>query len=382
MTQPDPSPASSVAAEPAATPTASSPASSATATPTATAAAAATGPSVGGATANRSWLAGLATVLAVAAGLAALLLWQKLANIQEALAQQSAQATQQSAEALALAKQSATLAQDATAQLTLAQARLNELSTQRSQVDELLQSLTKAKDDSLLVDVEAALHAAVQQSMLTGSLQPMIQALSTAHQRVKKANAPRLVALQMALERDLSRLQQVKVLDVSLALNQLDALLNSVPRWPLLGEALPAKDMPKLSAQDPSQLSWVQALGQGEWWMVLQDMGRELLALVQISKVASPDVLLMTPDQRELVRQQLRMHILSARMSLVARQPEAVQQDLDQVRRLMNHHVSLNTPTAAAAKGQLTALEQSLKQLEWPELKDSLTALNQLQAGR
>jgi uroporphyrin-3 C-methyltransferase len=116
--------------------------------------------------------------------------------------------------------------------------------------------------------------------------------------------------------------------------------------------------------------------------MVLQDMGRELLALVQISKVASPDVLLMTPDQRELVRQQLRMHILSARMSLVARQPEAVQQDLDQVRRLMNHHVSLNTPTAEAAKGQLTALEQSLKQLEWPELKDSLAALNQLQAGR
>jgi uroporphyrin-3 C-methyltransferase len=310
--------------------------------------------------------------LAVATGVAvvaSVALWQKLSHIQEALAQQSAQANQQSAEALALSKQASTLAQDASVKLALAQTRLNELSTQRSQVDELLQSLTKAKDDNLVMEIDTALRAAQQQAQLSGSVQPMLVALSAAQQRVKRANVPRLVPVSLSLERDLQRIQQAKVMDLPVVLSQLDQLLAATNQVSLLGDALPSDGLAKTSP--PSGLPWADAVGKGLWGDLFKDMWRELLTLVQISR-----------DQRELVRQQLRLHVLSARLSIVARQHEAAQRDLHQMRQLVQKHVHLKTAQANTMLTVLDAVQQALNGHTMPSLSDSLTVLANLQSGR
>ncbi|NBO15700.1 MAG: hypothetical protein EBV20_11285 [Betaproteobacteria bacterium] len=324
-------------------------------------------------------LGGLALASLVAL-VAIVSLWQKLSNIQEALAQQSAQANQQSAEALAMAKQASSLAQDASVKLALAQTRLNELSSQRSQVDELLQSLTKAKDDNLVMELDAMLRAAQQQALLSGSVQPMLVALSAAQQRIKRANVPRLVPVALSLERDAQRIQQAKVMDLPVVLSQLDQLLAATNQVSLLGDALPPDGLAK--STKPSGLPWADAVEKGLWSDLFKDMWRELLTLVQISKVDAGEVLLLSPDQRELVRQQLRMHVLSARLSIVARQHEAALRDLNQMRQLMQKHVHLKTTQASTMVTLIDTVQQALQGQAMPTLSDSLAALANLQAGR
>lgn len=327
-----------------------------------------------------TWLKRAPLVLAVLALAVALALWQKLTHIQEALAQQSASANQQASEALALSKQASTLAQDATARLTLAQNRLSELSAQRNQVDELLQSLSKAKDDNLIMEIDSALRAAEQQSQLSGTVQPMLVALGVAQQRIKRANVPRLVPLAMSLERDAQRIQQSRVLDLPVVLSQLDQVLEAIKNLALLGDALPPDSLQAGDGQ--SDLSWTSAVRQGQWSELLVDIWRELRSLVQISKVSSEEVLMLSPDQRELVRQQLRLHVLAARMNLVARQHDAAQGDLARMTQLVQRHVNLKTPQSKSMLSMVDGVQQAIKNHTMPSMTESFAALNGLQAGR
>jgi uroporphyrin-III C-methyltransferase len=100
------------------------------------------------------------------------LLWQKLANIQEQLARQSADAGSNAVEARAEAKQAQELARDTAARLTLAETRLSEVALQRSQLEDLIQSLSRSRDENLVADIDAALRVAQQQAQLTGSAEP------------------------------------------------------------------------------------------------------------------------------------------------------------------------------------------------------------------
>ena len=140
----------------------------------------------------RHWKIWLALGVAAVALLVSVALWQKLSRIQEQLARQSADAGQQSLEAKAWAKQAQDTVKDSAARLGLVEARLGEVALQRSQLDELMQSLSRSRDENLVVDIEAALRMAQQQAQLTGSAEPLVAALKSAQQRVQRAAQPRL----------------------------------------------------------------------------------------------------------------------------------------------------------------------------------------------
>ena len=115
----------------------------------------------------------LATV-AVAGLASSALLWQKLSTIQEQLARQSADAGTQAIEARTIALQAQEQARDTATRVTVAETRLNEVALQRSQLEALMQSLSRSRDENLVVDIESALRLAQQQAQLTGSLEPLV----------------------------------------------------------------------------------------------------------------------------------------------------------------------------------------------------------------
>ena len=114
-------------------------------------------------------------------------MWQKLANIQEQLARQSADTGVQALEARTLAKQALELARETAGRLTVSETRLSEVTLQRTQLEELMQSLSRSRDENLVVDIESALRMAQQQAQLTGSVEPLLAALKSADQRVVRA---------------------------------------------------------------------------------------------------------------------------------------------------------------------------------------------------
>ncbi len=155
------------------------------------AAASAPEPGAGNWSVGRSGVIAL-VLMAAAALLLSGLLWQKLSNIQEQLARQSADSGVQALEARTLARQAQELSRETAARLALTETKISEVSLQRTQLEELMKSLSRSRDENLVVDIESAVMLAQQQSQLTGSLEPLLAALKSADQRVARAAQPRL----------------------------------------------------------------------------------------------------------------------------------------------------------------------------------------------
>jgi uncharacterized protein YfaS (alpha-2-macroglobulin family) len=106
-------------------------------------------------------------LLAVVAIIISGMLWEKLSRIQGQLARQSADSGQQSLEAKAWAKQAQDSVKDSAARMALVETRLGEAALQRSQLEDLIQSLSRSRDENLVLDIESSLRLAQQQAQLT-----------------------------------------------------------------------------------------------------------------------------------------------------------------------------------------------------------------------
>jgi uroporphyrin-3 C-methyltransferase len=117
---------------------------------------------------------------------------QRVKTLEQELVRRQQSSQDQSTEARLLARQAHDAAADTAAKLALVEARVAESSLQRTQVEELIQSLSRSRDENVLADVEAALRVAQQQSAITGSAEPLVAVLRQADERLARYNQPRL----------------------------------------------------------------------------------------------------------------------------------------------------------------------------------------------
>jgi uroporphyrin-3 C-methyltransferase len=321
------------------------------------------------------WMPWLPLVLACLALFVSVALWQKLARIQEQLARQSADAGQQSLEAKAWAKQAQETVKDSAARVALVEARLGEVALQRGQLEELMQSLSRSRDENLVVDIEAALRLAQQQAQLTGSAEPLMAALKSAQVRVQRAAQPRLAPVLRALEKDSERLSTVQLFDLPGLLIKLDEGVALVDGLVLANQALPAVAMGRASAQAQGSVS--------SWWMTgLNQLVGQLKGLVRVSRIESPEAALLSPEQGFFLRENLKLKLLNARLGLLARQNDAARADLASAAVMVRRYGDVSSRKTTQ---MLQLLEQSAVQLkarEMPRLEGSLTALSTAAAGR
>jgi len=117
---------------------------------------------------------GAAVLLAL---LLSIMLWQRLSATQEQLARQSADSGAHAVEARTMARQAQDQTRELAARLAVMEARLSEVALQRTQLEELMQSLSRSRDENLVVDIESSIRLAQQQAQLTGSVEPLLAAL-------------------------------------------------------------------------------------------------------------------------------------------------------------------------------------------------------------
>ena len=313
-------------------------------------------------------LASLGLVLSV-------LLWQKVSGMQEQLARQSADAGNQAAEARATAKHAQDLAMETAAKLAVAEARLSEVSLQRSQLEELMQSLSRSRDENLVVDIESALRMALQQAQLTGSVEPLLAALKSAELRVGRAAQPRLTPVQRAIARDLTRIKATALADTPALLVKLDELVSLADELPVANAVAATRpaDSLKRKAQEPVTDWWVR-LG-----VVVSD---EVRNLVRVSRIENPDAALLTPEQSFFLRENLKLKLLNARLGLLSRQIESVRSDLAAASVSVGKYFDASSRKTQTASAQLLQVRGQLKSLELPRVDDTLTALATAAAGR
>ncbi len=316
-------------------------------------------------------LAGLAT----AALVSTLLLWQKVANMQEQLVRQSAEAQSVALEARALARQAVDVTQQTAARTAVLDARLGEVALQRSQLDELMQSLSRSRDENLVVDIEAALRLAQQQAQLTGSVEPLLASLKSAEQRVARAAQPRLGLLQRALARDIDRVKSASVSDTPGMLVKLDELVRLADDLVLANAVQPVRsraEKPRAAAS-AAQTGWQNLLG------LALDEARNL---VRVSKIAAPEAALLSPQQSFFLRENFKLTLLNARLTLLSRQMEATRADLRSAEDMLKKYFDVPSRKTQTALALLQQLQQQTRNLQLPRVDDTLAVLATAAAGR
>jgi len=343
----------------------------------------------------RRW-ALLILLVAVAGLLSSVMLWQKLGGIQEELARRSNDASAQSIEARTLARQAQDGARELTARLALLETRLSEVSLQRTQLEELMQSLSRSRDENLVVDMESALRLAQQQAQLTGSAEPMLAALKSADQRLSRAAQPRLNPLQRAIARDVERIKATTVTDVPGLLLKLDELTRVVDELPL-ANAMPVGNATRapVAAPAPARAASAAApaahpvaamfdrLALQAWWQRSWQGARdEARNLLRVSRIDQPDAALMAPEQSFFLRENLKLKLLNARLGLLSRQTASARADLAGASAMLGKYFDPASRRTQAASQLLQQVQGQMKSSELPRLDETLAALATAAAGR
>ena len=273
----------------------------------------------------KSW-AILVTFLAGVALLVSILLWQKLDNIQQELARRSLDSGSQATEARTLARQAEELSRELAARLALQETRVSEVSLQRTQLEELMQSLSRSRDENLVVDTESALRLAQQQALPTAAREVASGSVAAPSPAASAASA-------------------------------------GASGWD--GSGFFAQLQPAL---------WLQRTLDA-----LQDEARKLL---RVSRIDQPEAALLAPEQSFFLRENLKLRLLNARLSLLSRQTEAARSDLVQAGVWLNKYFDGSSRKTQTAMQLLQQVQGQLKTSELPRLDETMTALATAAAGR
>jgi len=351
-------------------------------------------------------VAGAALALAVLAGAVSLWTWQRLARTQEELARRSAEWQAEQATTRALAEQAQATVNELQARLGVAEVKLSEVALQRAQLEELMRSVSRSRDDALVQELEAALRLAVQQSQLTGSIQPVVTALQVAQQRIERAAQPRLNPVQRAIARDLGRIRSAALVDVPALVMRLDELARAVDEWPLRAD--PPRDEPPVArdegarraapkASEVAPLPAVAAGGEAasvSWWARVQATaiawGQTAWArlraafgdLVRIRRIDVPEAVLLAPEEAYFLRENVRLTLLNARLAVLARQFDSARADVRAVERHLRRYFDIEAPRLRPVLQTLDELQRDLRHETLPRPDDTLAALAAAAEGR
>jgi uroporphyrin-3 C-methyltransferase len=293
------------------------------------------------------------------------------------------------------------MAKEATARSAMLEARVAEAAMQRSQVEELLQSVARSRDENVVADVEAAIRVAVQQSAITGSAEPLVGTLKQAEERLARYNQPRLERVRRAVARDLERVKAQGAVDISTLTARLDEAVRLVDELPLVAVAPPLDPRAK-PATAPATAKRMAAPASGAasaasapvaqddwrtravaWWRhSTGQAGDELRSLVRVTRIERPESALIAPDQQFFVRENLKLRLLNARLALFARQFEIAQADLRDASAMIDRYFDRSSKRVIAAAEVLRQVGLQARQGPMPRPDETLAALATAAAGR
>jgi uroporphyrin-3 C-methyltransferase len=311
---------------------------------------------------------------------------QRVKALEQELVRRQQSSQDQSTEARLLARQAHDAAADVAAKLALVEARVAESALQRTQVEELIQSLSRSRDENVLADVEAAVRVAQQQSAITGSAEPLVSALRQADERLARYNQPRLERVRRAVAKDLDRTRAVTVADVPSLSIKLDEAVRQVDELPML--AAPERrnaatdPAPADKAPQPAAASdWLVA-ARDAWQHAVGEVWAEVRSLVRVTRIDQPEAMLVAPEQAYFLRENLKLRLLNARLALLSRQFDQAQSDLFQAQAALERYFDRRSRRVGATAELLRQVATQTRQVALPRPDDTLAALAAASAGR
>lgn len=337
----------------------------------------------------------LAVLLVTLVALAALALaWraqERVQTLEQELVRRQADSAGQATEAQLVAKQARERAHEAGAKVALLEERVAESALQRGQLEGLIESLSRSREESLVADIEANLRVALQHSAITGSAEPVVAALNGAEERLARAEQPRLESVRRAIARDLDRIRAVGVPDIASLAIKLDEAVRLVDEAPLrvidapltvapVDTAVPAPPAAPAPAEPASagRWDWLPASA-GDWWRSVRDEARGLL---RVTRIDQPEAMLLAPEQSFFLRENLKLRLLNARLALQSRQFDTAQADLQSAAGATERYFDASARKTQLLVELLRSVAVQAQQAGMPRPDDTLAALDAAAQGR
>ena len=325
-----------------------------------------------------SWIWPALIALAVALGLVVWWLDGRLYATQAEIAQRLQAAATNAIEARTLTRQSADSMRDLASRVAVLEAHQQDFAAQRQALEQLYADFAKSRDQARLSETGQLIALAQQQAQLVGNVQPLITTLQSADARLAKSPNPKAQILRRAVQSDLMRLRSAVTPDIAAAAHKLNDLAALVDDLRLVSSAQ-QPGAPARPASSPATVSgprWAPWLG--VWFERMRDVVVELFG---VTRVDSRDALLMSPEQGQFLRQNLKLRILNARLDLLSRNAVAYRGDMRAIVDALHRYFDTRQPRMAQALSLARQAEQLDLSANPAANLQSLAVLSTLDAG-
>jgi len=235
-------------------------------------------------------------------------------------------------------------------------------------IDQIKRQLGKTRGDWLIADAEYLLTVANQRLHLVGDVNAAIKALTAADQRLRESGGGGVFKVREEIATEISLLKKVQVPDVVGIYSKLKLIAKDSEtlrlRFPYTGK--------KIAVDLASNVE--SEAGEGQWFV---DLLADLNGLVSIRRVEQPVRAIISQGDAHFIKQQLKLRIEVAMLSLLQHQDDLFKQDLEDSKSWIKSNYEANE--------QATQIILDIKELQntpihsdIPDVSKSLTMLRNI----
>jgi uroporphyrin-3 C-methyltransferase len=261
--------------------------------------------------------------------------------------------------------------EDMLARIAALEAKAQDAQNQQLALSAMYQELARSQDDRLIADIEQGLLLAQQQLQLAGNTRAAIVGLEALEARLAGLRKPQFTRLREAVAADTAQLRLLPAADIIGINARLDAMIESVDALTLEGDADPNVKKPAVA---PVESDWLSRWRADAW--------AELKSLIRIRRMDHPDLPLLAPSQAYFLRQNLKLRLLAARLSLLQRDEASFRGDLVAADRWLATYFNEHDPICASMRENLGGLAKLPVAQQALEIRASLKALKTLRGER
>ncbi|MCC7059365.1 MAG: uroporphyrinogen-III C-methyltransferase [Burkholderiaceae bacterium] len=352
----------------------------------------------------RGLVAWLALLIAVAV---AAVTWPRLSALQSEAARRLQSLDQRQVQLEAALGQAQDELRDTRDRTAVLESKVLEAAGLQAQIEKLYRHLADDSVDVVLAEIESSLTLAQQQLALGSNPQASLRALQEIDARLVRQDDPSLAGVRRALADDIERLKAWPFADIAGMARRIDALSSSIDQFGLLASLrpptapAPASAATRAGAPAGGSHSGAQPRGGSERVgkvatragdaasragdaaaAGLSALRDQLQQLFRVRRIDAPDAALLAPEQAYFLRENLRLLLLNARLSLLSRNDALFRSDLGHAIAWLRKYYDPEQRQVANARAQLDQMLGVRITLEAPTLAATLAAVRAARSAR
>ena len=196
--------------------------------------------------------------------------------------------------------------------------------------------------------------------------------MQSADARLQRMDRPAFNGLRLAISRDMDKLRALPSVDITGINLQLNHLIMAVDQMPLAYQQRIATETatPTVPKDETA------------WQKLLREIWQDVKQLVRIENTEKADVPLLPPNQEFFLRENLKLHLLAARLALLSRDEESFRLELKTAQLWTARYFDGKSNESVQMSDGLKKLAVSDISIELPDIGTSLQTVRNYRLTR